>query len=157
MHGRYDAGRTANVTCTTLRPRRSHGRRSGPRDRFLRGAGPRGRGQDVPRGRVLGHGLRHSRLPDRNRHAEAAPRWHPPGPLGLLPTHPGPGPPGRNGHRPGIRNVALEGKGPAAAGGWAATEGYGLVGGMGEYEGVWRMAYVRGPEGIVVALAERIG
>jgi hypothetical protein len=40
---------------------------------------------------------------------------------------------------------------------WAATEGYGLVGGIREYEGAWRMAYVRGPEGIIVSLAERIG
>lgn len=38
-----------------------------------------------------------------------------------------------------------------------ADEGYGLVGGLGEYEGVWRMAYVRGPEGLTIALAERIG
>jgi len=38
-----------------------------------------------------------------------------------------------------------------------AADGYGLVGGIGEYEDVWRMAYVRGPEGIIVALAERIG
>lgn len=37
-----------------------------------------------------------------------------------------------------------------------ATQGYSLVGGIGEYEGVWRMAYVRGPEGIIVALAERL-
>lgn len=36
-----------------------------------------------------------------------------------------------------------------------AASGYGLVGGIGEYEGSWRMAYVRGPEGIIVALAER--
>jgi hypothetical protein len=28
--------------------------------------------------------------------------------------------------------------------GWAATEGYGLAGGIGEYKGAWRMAYVRG-------------
>jgi len=32
-----------------------------------------------------------------------------------------------------------------------------LVGGIGDYEGSWRMAYVRGPEGIIVSLAERIG
>jgi hypothetical protein len=38
-----------------------------------------------------------------------------------------------------------------------AEDGYGLVGGMGQYEHVWRMAYVRGPEGIIVSLAERIG
>jgi len=39
----------------------------------------------------------------------------------------------------------------------AAADGYRLVGGIGEYEGSWRMAYVRGPEGIIVSLAERIG
>lgn len=38
-----------------------------------------------------------------------------------------------------------------------AADGYALVGGIGEYEGMWRMAYVRGPEGIIVALAQRIG
>jgi hypothetical protein len=37
-----------------------------------------------------------------------------------------------------------------------AEDGYGLDGGVGEYENFWRMAYVRGPEGIIVALAERI-
>jgi hypothetical protein len=37
-----------------------------------------------------------------------------------------------------------------------AADGYGLVGGLGEYEHVWRMAYVRGPEGMIVALAERL-
>lgn len=37
-----------------------------------------------------------------------------------------------------------------------AADGYGLDGGVGEYEGVWRMAYVRGPEGIIVALAQRV-
>ena len=38
-----------------------------------------------------------------------------------------------------------------------ATDGYGLVGGIGQYEHIWRMAYVRGPEGIIVSLAESIG
>jgi hypothetical protein len=38
-----------------------------------------------------------------------------------------------------------------------ATDGFGLVGGVGEYEGTWRMAHVRGPEGIVVSLSQRIG
>jgi catechol 2,3-dioxygenase-like lactoylglutathione lyase family enzyme len=38
-----------------------------------------------------------------------------------------------------------------------AADGYGLVGGIGQYEQMWRMAYVRGPEGIIVSLAERIG
>ena len=38
-----------------------------------------------------------------------------------------------------------------------AADGYGLVGGIGRHENTWRMAYVRGPEGIVVSLANRIG
>ena len=38
-----------------------------------------------------------------------------------------------------------------------AADGYGLVGGIGQYENAWLMAYVRGPEGIIVSLAERIG
>jgi hypothetical protein len=37
-----------------------------------------------------------------------------------------------------------------------AANGYGLIGGIGEYEQVWRMASVRGPEGIIVNLAERL-
>jgi catechol 2,3-dioxygenase-like lactoylglutathione lyase family enzyme len=38
-----------------------------------------------------------------------------------------------------------------------AADGYGLVGGLGRHEDTWLMAHVRGPEGIVVALTERIG
>jgi hypothetical protein len=38
-----------------------------------------------------------------------------------------------------------------------AAKGYGLVGGLGRHEDTWLMAHVRGPEGIVVALTERIG
>jgi catechol 2,3-dioxygenase-like lactoylglutathione lyase family enzyme len=37
-----------------------------------------------------------------------------------------------------------------------AANGYGLVGGIGHHENTWRMAHVRGPEGIVVSLTERI-
>jgi hypothetical protein len=37
-----------------------------------------------------------------------------------------------------------------------AADGYGPVGGIGQYEHIWRMAYLRGPEGIIVALAQRI-
>jgi catechol 2,3-dioxygenase-like lactoylglutathione lyase family enzyme len=57
----------------------------------------------------------------------------------------------------GLRNVSFEVDDLRAAVDWAASEGYGLVGGIGEYENAWRMAYVRGPEGIIVALAERVG
>jgi hypothetical protein len=38
-----------------------------------------------------------------------------------------------------------------------AADGYGLVGGVGEYKGSVHMAYVRGPEGIIVSLFEQIG
>jgi hypothetical protein len=37
-----------------------------------------------------------------------------------------------------------------------AADGYGLVGAVGQYEGVWRMASVRGPDGVMVNLAQRI-
>jgi catechol 2,3-dioxygenase-like lactoylglutathione lyase family enzyme len=70
---------------------------------------------------------------------------------------PVPGSPAAMANELGLRNVAFEVDDLPAVVAWAATEGYGLVGGIGEYEGVWRMAYVRGPEGIIVALAERIG
>jgi catechol 2,3-dioxygenase-like lactoylglutathione lyase family enzyme len=56
----------------------------------------------------------------------------------------------------GIRNVAFEVDDLHGLVEKLAADGYGLVGGIGEYQGVWRMCYVRGPEGIVVALAQRI-
>lgn len=57
----------------------------------------------------------------------------------------------------GLRNVAFEVADLQAAVDQLAADGYGLVGGIGQYEHIWRMAYVRGPEGIIVSLAERIG
>jgi catechol 2,3-dioxygenase-like lactoylglutathione lyase family enzyme len=68
-----------------------------------------------------------------------------------------PGSPAAMANELGLRNVAFEVNDLQAAVDWAATEGYGLVGGIGEYEGAWRMAYVRGPEGIIVSLFERVG
>ncbi|POH61317.1 VOC family protein [Arthrobacter glacialis] len=56
----------------------------------------------------------------------------------------------------GLRSLSFEVDDLQAQVDRLATEGYGLVGGIGEYEGIWRMAYVRGPEGIIVALAERL-
>src|SRR5947199_6255168 len=56
----------------------------------------------------------------------------------------------------GLRNIAFQVDDLMAIVDRLAAEGYGLVGGIGEYEGIWRMTYVRGPEGIIVALAERI-
>lgn len=68
-----------------------------------------------------------------------------------------PGSPSAPANELGLRSVAFQVRDLEATVDWAAENGYGLVGGVGEYEGVWRMAYVRGPEGIIVALAERIG
>jgi len=68
-----------------------------------------------------------------------------------------PGSPAAMANELGLRNVSFEVEDLQAAVDWAAAEGYGLVGGIGEYEGAWRMAYVRGPEGIIVSLAERTG
>jgi catechol 2,3-dioxygenase-like lactoylglutathione lyase family enzyme len=57
----------------------------------------------------------------------------------------------------GLRNVCFEVDDLDVVVGRLAADGYGLVGGIGQYEDIWRMAYVRGPEGIIVALAQRIG
>jgi catechol 2,3-dioxygenase-like lactoylglutathione lyase family enzyme len=67
-----------------------------------------------------------------------------------------PGSPAAPANELGLRNVAFEVHDLQAAVDHVAADGYGLVGGIGEYEGAWRMAYVRGPEGIIVSLAERI-
>src|SRR5690348_8261719 len=57
----------------------------------------------------------------------------------------------------GLRSVMLEVDDLQAVVDRLAADGYRMVGGIGEYEGTFRMAYVRGPEGILIALAERIG
>jgi catechol 2,3-dioxygenase-like lactoylglutathione lyase family enzyme len=68
-----------------------------------------------------------------------------------------PGSPTAMANELGLRNVAFEVDELQATVDRLAAEGYGLVGGIGQYENIWRMAYVRGPEGIIVSLAERIG
>ena len=67
-----------------------------------------------------------------------------------------PGTPAAMATQLGLRNVCFEISDLQATVDGLAADGYGLVGGIGQYENVWRMAYVRGPEGIVVSLAERI-
>lgn len=57
----------------------------------------------------------------------------------------------------GLRNMCFEVDDLQTTVDELAADGYGLIGGIGRYEDVWRMAYVRGPEGIIVSLAERIG
>jgi len=67
-----------------------------------------------------------------------------------------PGSPNAMSNELGLRNVAFEVDDLDAILDRLAADGYGLVGGVGQYEGIWRMAYVRGPEGIIVSLAQRI-
>ncbi len=73
----------------------------------------------------------------------------------VRPDH-APGSPDAMANELGLRSVAFEVDDLDAILGRLVADGYGLVGGVGEYEGIWRMAYVRGPEGIIVTLAERI-
>lgn len=68
-----------------------------------------------------------------------------------------PGRPAAMANELGLRNVSFEVDDLQAAVDGLAADGYRLVGGIGQYENSWRMAYVRGPEGIIVSLAEQIG
>jgi catechol 2,3-dioxygenase-like lactoylglutathione lyase family enzyme len=68
-----------------------------------------------------------------------------------------PGSPTAMANELGMRNVCFEIEGLQAAVDDLAANGYGLVGGIGQHENTWVMAHVRGPDGIVVALTERIG
>ncbi|MFF2554783.1 VOC family protein [Nocardia sp. NPDC058058] len=68
-----------------------------------------------------------------------------------------PGSPAAPANELGLRNIAFQVEDLHAAVEHVTADGYSLVGGIGEYEGSWRMAYVRGPEGIIVSLAQRLG
>jgi catechol 2,3-dioxygenase-like lactoylglutathione lyase family enzyme len=68
-----------------------------------------------------------------------------------------PGSPTAMANELGLRNVSFEVGNLEAVVDELATGGYGLVGGIGEYENSVRMAYVRGPEGIIVSLFEQVG
>jgi catechol 2,3-dioxygenase-like lactoylglutathione lyase family enzyme len=68
-----------------------------------------------------------------------------------------PGSPDAMANELGLRSVAFEVGDIRAAVDQLAANGYGLIGGIGEWENAWAMAYVRGPDGITVALAERLG
>lgn len=73
----------------------------------------------------------------------------------IRPNHE-PGSPNAMSNELGLRNVCFVVDDLQAVVDRLAGDGYGLVGGIGQYEHIWRMAYVRGPEGIIVALAQRI-
>ena len=56
----------------------------------------------------------------------------------------------------GLRSLVFEVDDLDATVARLAADGHSLVGSIGEHEKVWRMASVRGPEGIIVSLAERL-
>jgi catechol 2,3-dioxygenase-like lactoylglutathione lyase family enzyme len=72
-------------------------------------------------------------------------------------------PSGRGGDRhgpaniPGIRHVAFAVDDIDAAIAGLRAHGAELVGEVENYEDIYRLCYIRGPEGIIVELAERIG
>jgi catechol 2,3-dioxygenase-like lactoylglutathione lyase family enzyme len=72
-------------------------------------------------------------------------------------------PSGRGGERhapantPGIRHVTFEVDDIDAVVAGARARGAELVGDVERYEDSYRLCYIRGPEGIIVELAERIG
>jgi catechol 2,3-dioxygenase-like lactoylglutathione lyase family enzyme len=68
-----------------------------------------------------------------------------------------PGSPTAMANELGLRNVSFEVGDLRAVVDELAEDGYGLVGGIGEYENSVRMAYVRGPEGIIVSLFVQLG
>jgi catechol 2,3-dioxygenase-like lactoylglutathione lyase family enzyme len=73
----------------------------------------------------------------------------------IRPNHE-PGSPDAMANELGLRSVAFEVDDLQGLVDRLAAEGYHLVGGVGEYEGAWSMASVRGPEGIIVSFAQRI-
>ena len=67
-----------------------------------------------------------------------------------------PGSPHAMANELGLRNVCFEVDDLRLVLDQLAADGYGLVGAVGQVEDVWRMAYVRVPEWIIVSLAERV-
>jgi catechol 2,3-dioxygenase-like lactoylglutathione lyase family enzyme len=74
----------------------------------------------------------------------------------LRPDH-GPASPDAMPDEPGLRNVTFEVDDLQVVLDRLAADGHHLLGGVGEHEGSWRMASVRGPEGVIVNLAQRVG
>jgi catechol 2,3-dioxygenase-like lactoylglutathione lyase family enzyme len=68
-----------------------------------------------------------------------------------------PGSPEAMSNELGLRNVCFEVEDLQGHIDRFASEGYDLVGGVGNHEDTWLMAYVRGPDGIIVSLAQQIG
>jgi catechol 2,3-dioxygenase-like lactoylglutathione lyase family enzyme len=69
---------------------------------------------------------------------------------------PEPGSPDAMATELGLRSVAFEVDDLQGILDRLVADGYHPIGGVGQYEGMWRMVSVRGPEGIIVSLAQRI-
>ena len=103
--------------------------------------------------RVLGlEGVRSDiammRTPDGHARLELSKFHTPPGP---------PGDPRAPSNAPGIRHVTFEVEGIEDLLDRVVGHGAELVGELEQYENSYRLCYVRGPEGIIVELAEKIG
>lgn len=59
-------------------------------------------------------------------------------------------------NRLGFRHIALEVNGLQTIVDGLRSRGFDTVGEIRDYEGIYRLCYVRGPEGLIVELAERI-
>lgn len=57
---------------------------------------------------------------------------------------------------PGLRNICFEVDDLHAVVDRVTADGFELIGGIADYEDTYRMCYVRGPEGIIVSLAQVI-
>ena len=88
------------------------------------------------------------RTPDGHGRVELA-RFHAPASPAGDPTAPA--------NVPGIRHIAFEVRDIDDVLARLQARGAELVGAVEQYENIYRLCYVRGPEGIIVELAERIG
>jgi catechol 2,3-dioxygenase-like lactoylglutathione lyase family enzyme len=86
------------------------------------------------------------RLPDRTDVLELV-RFHAPADTAADPA-PAPA------NRPGIRHIAFQVDDMHAVVGRMRDEGFGTVGEVVDYEGMYLLAYLRGPEGLIIELAE---
>jgi catechol 2,3-dioxygenase-like lactoylglutathione lyase family enzyme len=87
------------------------------------------------------------RTPDGHGRIELAKYHTPPGP---------PGDPRAPANAPGIRHITFAVTGLDDVLGRLRAHGAELVGELAQYENSYRLCYVRGPEGIIIELAERI-
>jgi len=146
----------SHVTHQAVRPRRNHRRRPRLCDGVFADLGLEVEGRTFGEGEFIDTviGIPDSRTeivmlrpPDGRAGVELA---------SFVRPHHEPGSPTAMANELGLRSICFEVDDLQAAVDGLAANGYGLVGGIGQHENTWRMAHVRGPEGIVVSRTERI-